>query len=243
MSSGQMSGKGVHNKKVGLVVAVAILAVVLLIAGPIVFFMTDVFLPQSNYYTVAVKLQSGELLQMPYVSGMGAVNKKGEFLIDYNANNLAAYISFYYGAYYDAREEEVWIVHPDSWVVTEAENPYYSGRIISMNPMTETLYSSQIVYDSVNSYHYEDEFYNPEGKTMWSYNSMAKKDKLFQTVIETTSFQGETTADFTSYLNVNQFLMQEYGIEVKTECDKKSRLVVFVVPQTLQDLPKIGVEE
>ncbi|MFV0351088.1 MAG: hypothetical protein ACK5JF_02090 [Oscillospiraceae bacterium] len=43
MSSGQISGKGVHNKKVGLVVAVAILAVVLLIAGPIVFFMTDVF--------------------------------------------------------------------------------------------------------------------------------------------------------------------------------------------------------
>ncbi|MCL1919366.1 MAG: hypothetical protein FWG14_13915 [Peptococcaceae bacterium] len=201
-----------------VVILLFVIFLVAIIVVPLLFFNTDLFMAQSDYYKIAVESKNGELFETN-IRMLGAVNKKGEFLLQYSASSLAYFVELYF----------------DPWTVSDVDNPYFAGKIERVN--TSSYYFSETIYDSVNSSYQRDTYYNQNGETVWSYqytNPAKSKDKLFQNVIVSNRVinGSETTSNLEKYINVNQFLIQKYNINPQTTFDKKNKMVIFKVPET-----------
>jgi len=191
-------------------------------AGVMVFFNTDFFMPQSQFYTIAVELDNGELFETTFLGSVGAINRKGEFLMEYNASKLAEHVGLYLGN--------------EPWSISKSDNPYFKGKIQGGVPGTEgsSWFSSKTVYGSINSSHIEDTFYNLSKEVVWIYNSNSQEGDLFQRVMKRTKVPGgESPVDYVKYINVNKFLAQNYGISVDMRYDKENQLIVFKVPKSV----------
>ncbi|MCL1918447.1 MAG: hypothetical protein FWG14_09055 [Peptococcaceae bacterium] len=183
------------------------IAVIFIAALPISCTMTDTFFPQSGSYKIVVESENGDVYETD-LRGKGAINRKGEFLLRYNASELASFVGLYL----------------DSWVVSDVDNPYFVGKI-KVNK--SSYYSSNTIYNSANSSYQKDIYYDHNGEIVWSYeytDPVKSKDPLFQTVNEVVPlYDGATGGNFYKYINVNQFLIQIYGIDVQTVYDRTNK--------------------
>jgi len=231
---GKKSPLGIKARLLGFSVS---LVIVLIIAVPMLYFMTELFHPQAVFFTVAVELENGEVI-VTNIRGVGGVTRQGELLMRYDRSGLSDLIALHLDPYYDVRGSGELFYNANGWIIDDADNPFYDGKITkSSNNNVGSYSTSEKIYDSASNFHFIDTYYNQLGEAVWGYHTNTTPGDLFQTVIESANYGSRTDYDTAKYLNVNKLLEQMYGVEVQLTYDAKDRLVVFKIPSSPEAPP------
>jgi hypothetical protein len=160
-------------------------------------------LPKPERYDVAIQLTNGKVFEAD-CWGQGIVNAKGEFLMEYNKEHLNTLLRLYL----------------NSWEVSDSKKPHFDGKAVRLTrPRKGSYYSSERIGPIV-----KDTYYNKNGEVVWVYTSDGSKDALLEDV-------EKAGVSSKKYMNVNQFLIQKYGINLQTTVDPKNKRIVFKIPE------------
>ncbi|MCL2807217.1 MAG: hypothetical protein FWD27_03505 [Coriobacteriia bacterium] len=226
---GEPASGGKKKSKKGVLLFLFIVLTLVLVCGlPVLHYTTEVFRPHAFTYSVAVELENGEVFRSSQ-SGLGAVNRQGELLINYRASDLAFFVALHLDPYYDFRDTDESARSTVGWIVLNTDNPFYQGSIDRKNDNIKSYYSSERMYSSPSNYYFQDSFFDQRGMPVWSHSTEENAGSLFQRVTVSESIGSSTYYGSAQFLNVNQFLEQTYGIVVQMTYDKKDACVVFKV--------------
>jgi len=217
-----------------LIIIVSTLFLVLLFCIP------DFILPTLRFQTVAVELPNGELFETRFTgNSIGVFTRKGEYLVEYDAGALAGFVALYLAPYYDSRDSGrvgSGTVDIDGWEIKNGTNPWFNGVLRDSGGVIKTFYTSEMVYHSPTSYHYESALYDTNGTVVWSYDNREKLSAPYTqrtTVGYSKMGSGVNPVDFflPNCINIHKFMAEVYGINVETVYDKENRLIIFKVPK------------
>jgi len=211
-----------------------ILLIVALLS-PLLILAYTLTMPTLKFQAVAVELESGEIYEWR-ASTIGAVTRKGEYFVEYEAKTLAIYAALYTAPYFDTRESRQMDPSQEGWNITNSANPWFEGMIDSSSSLLKAYYTTERIYDSPTSFHREDALYDQSGAAIWSHDD---RERLSGSYIKraTIGFSRSGSGKaidffFPNCVNIHQFLAEKYGIDVEMVYDKKNKMVIFRIPKS-----------